>query len=568
MAALTLHNFSHSGSIVFSHSSSSSWNLSLALKNGVGFKKGKFLVFLSTHSNPKILKSNKKSRFGQRITPYDTDEEEEEEDEDEDEDDDGDGEFGDNEDGMAGDDWLMNDDFAQPHEYFVNGKKIKSHKGSGKRGNQRAEEQRKGSKALKSRQGLIASEHGNDDLRRNNAGDFYHTSNKMKEAGSFGVDEGRKMVSKASKENRYQRLSDEIDLDEKWFPLLDYLSTFGLKDSHFIQMYERHMPSLQINVCSAQERLDYLLSVGVKQRDVRRILLRQPQILEYTVENNLKSHVAFLMGLGIPNSRIGQIIARAPSLFSYSVENSLKPTVRYLIEEVGINEHDLGKVVQLSPQILVQRIDISWNTRYMFLSKELGAPRDSIVKMVKKHPQFLHYSIDDGLLPRINFLRSIGMCNSDILKVLTSLTQVLSLSLEDNLKPKYLYLVNELNNEVHSLTKYPMYLSLSLDQRIRARHRFLVSLKKAPKGPFPLGYCSRSLQRNMRSSDKLQKLPSYYYNPCSILASRPSTSSCLASQLSDTNMSKENELETPFKFKADVLTNQEENSINKLQLSG
>jgi len=32
-----------------------------------------------------------------------------------------------------------------------------------------------------------------------------------------------------------------------------------------------------------------------------------------------------------------------------------------------------------------------------------------------------------------------------------------------------------------------MYLSLSLDQRIRPRHRFLVSLKKAPKGPFPLG---------------------------------------------------------------------------------
>ncbi|TYK07917.1 transcription termination factor MTERF9 [Cucumis melo var. makuwa] len=295
-----------------------------------------------------------------------------------------------------------------------------------------------------------------------------------------------KMMTKKSMEIRFPRLAEEIELDEKWFPLLDYLTTFGLKESHFLQMYERHMPSLQINVYSAQERLEYLLSVGVKQRDVRRILLRQPQILEYTVENNLKSHVAFLLSLGIPNSRVGQIIAAAPSLFSYSVENSLKPTVRYLVEEVGIQEKDLGKVVQLSPQILVQRIDISWNTRYMFLSKEIGAPRDNVVKMVTKHPQLLHYSINDGLLPRINFLRSIGMRNSEILKVSTSLTQVFSLSLEDNLKPKYMYLINELRNEVKSLTKYPMYLSLSLDQRIRPRHRFLVSLKKAPKGPFPL----------------------------------------------------------------------------------
>jgi len=175
------------------------------------------------------------------------------------------------------------------------------------------------------------------------------------------------------------------------------------------------------------------LSTGVKSKDMKRILVRQPQILEYTL-SNLKSHVAFLESIGIPNSRIGQIISAAPSFFSYSVEQSLKPTIRYLIQEVGIEESDVGKVVQLSPQILVQRIDSAWKSRSLFLSKELGAPKHSIVKRVTKHPQLLHYSIEDGILPRINFLRSIGMRNSDILKVLTSLTQVLSLSLEENLK--------------------------------------------------------------------------------------------------------------------------------------
>ncbi|KAK3199887.1 hypothetical protein Dsin_023302 [Dipteronia sinensis] len=442
-------------------------------------------VVSSTHSNPKILKSNKKSRFGQPLSLYDDEEEAEAETEDDDDEDD-----------VEEDDWLTaddddEDDFAETQEYDVNGKRHKSRKGSNTRqGSLRSSVKDSGIGSLKSRQSLGFAEDqldvrkGRNTLEKSTVGNPYRTSSNSKEVGSVDVDVKEEPMTKNC--IRYKRLSEEIDLDVKWLPLINYLSTFGLKESHFIQMYERHMPSLQINVCSAQERLEYLLSVGVKQRDVRRILMRQPQILEYTVENNLKSHVAFLMSLGIPNSRIGQIIACAPSLFSYSVENSLKPTVRYLVEEVGINEKNIGKVVQLSPQILVQRIDISWNTRYIFLSKELGAPRDNVVKMVTKHPQLLHYSIDDGLLPRINFLRSIGMRNSEILKVLTSLTQVLSLSLEDNLKPKYMYLINELRNEVQSLTKYPMYLSLSLDQRIRPRHRFLVSLKKAPKGPFPL----------------------------------------------------------------------------------
>ncbi|KAJ6843488.1 transcription termination factor MTERF9, chloroplastic [Iris pallida] len=407
----------------------------------------------SSHSNPKILKSSRKSKQGRPTSFYDDDVDDEEQEEEEEEESERDDESEDD---------SSDSEYGNPHSHRKGLKLYSSitNKGSGtRRPSQKGRENRtKTGSSLKLVYGSTEVDVDTKDQLKN--GDFTET--------------------------RFQKLTEELDFDEKWFPLINYLTTFGLKESHFISIYERHLPSLQINLGSAQERLEYLLSVGVKHRDIKRILVRQPQILEYTVENNMKSHVAFLIDIGVPDSRIGHIISAAPSLFSYSVEHSLKPTIRYLVEEVGIKGSDVSKVVQLSPQILVQRIESTWTSRFSFLSKELGAPKDNIVKMVTKHPQLLHYSIEDGILPRINFLRSIGMHNSDILKVLTSLTQVLSLSLEGNLKPKYIYLVNELRNEVRSLTKYPMYLSLSLDQRIRPRHMFLVSLRKAPKGPFPL----------------------------------------------------------------------------------
>ncbi|KAM7498969.1 hypothetical protein LguiA_023383 [Lonicera macranthoides] len=414
---------------------------------------------ISSHSSPKILKSNRRSRYGEILSPYNSDDEDEDEDDDNDNELFSDGEFSEEEDSDAVSLRFKSQDTTNG----LHGRPRESEKGF-----RRSPITSEGQLEIKNGKSILDKKSGRsyDTLKK-----LYNT---------------RKKVAGDSTMNRFRRLSEELGLDERSFLLLDYLTSFGLKESHLIQMYERHMPSLQINEASARERLEFLISIGVKQKDIRKILLRQPQILEYTVENNLKSHVAFLTSLGIPDSRIGQIITATPSLFSYSVENSLKPTVRYLLEEVGIKKNDLSKVVQLSPQILVQRIENTWITRFRFLTKELGAPRENIVKMVTKHPQLLHYSIEDGLLPRINFLRSIGMRNSDILKVSTSLTQVFSLSLERNLKPKYMYLVNELRNEVQSLTKYPTYLSLSLDQRIRPRHRFLVALKKAPKGPFPL----------------------------------------------------------------------------------
>ncbi|KAK6149385.1 hypothetical protein DH2020_016910 [Rehmannia glutinosa] len=431
----------------------------------------------SSHSNPKILKSNRRSRYGQPLSPYDSDDED-------------DGDVGGSDE--IDDDWSADEEFGDVKISAADRQRLKlrsvASKGQGNtRHTGKGWDMQSSSPArnLEKRQGKSPAKNGRHTLEKIDRDSSYSGSMKSSSINSLSVNSKDKEAGSLSK-SRFCNLSKELDLDERYFPLLDYLSTFGLKESHFIQMYERHMPSLQINVESAEERLEYLLSVGVKHRDIRKIILRQPQILEYTVENNLKSHVSFLSSLGIPESRIGQIITATPSLFSYSVENSLKPTVKYLLDEIGIQEKDISKVVQLSPQILVQRIDNTWNTRLTFLMKELGAPRQSIVKMVRKHPQILHYSVEAGLLPRITFLRSIGMRNSDILKVLTSLTQVFSLSLEGNLKPKYMYLINELRNEVHSLTKYPMYLSLSLDQRIRPRHRFLVSLKKAPKGPFPL----------------------------------------------------------------------------------
>lgn len=57
-------------------------------------------VVLSTHSNAKILKTNRKSRYGQTLSLYDDDSEEEGEDDDDDDDE------------GKEDDWLADDDVS------------------------------------------------------------------------------------------------------------------------------------------------------------------------------------------------------------------------------------------------------------------------------------------------------------------------------------------------------------------------------------------------------------------------------------------------------------------------
>lgn len=67
-------------------------------------------MVLSTHSNSRILKSNRRSRFGNVLSPFDSDEEKDAEDDEDDDDDD--------DDDVAENDWLPNVSFCYSFLYL------------------------------------------------------------------------------------------------------------------------------------------------------------------------------------------------------------------------------------------------------------------------------------------------------------------------------------------------------------------------------------------------------------------------------------------------------------------
>lgn len=282
------------------------------------------------------------------------------------------------------------------------------------------------------------------------------------------------------------KLSCDLNLEPKFFPLLSYLHQLGLGETDFRKIAERHKTCLHTNAVMAKERVEYLLNEGVESENLSKLIVRHPQILEYTIDRGMKPRIQYLKRIGVPESKLGRVITVAPSLLECSLQRSLIPRVQYLKDVVGIKDADIGLIVTRSPQVLTQSIEDSLEPRVEFFIAEIGVTKEKLAKMVTRHPQLLHYSVEDGMNPRVDYLRSIGLSKEDILKVFARLTQILSLSIENCLKPKYEYLVKELQGGPHTVTSFPAYFSLSLEQRIKPRHRFLVALKRLPTGPFPM----------------------------------------------------------------------------------
>jgi len=95
--------------------------------------------------------------------------------------------------------------------------------------------------------------------------------------------------------------------------------------------------------------------------------------------------------------------------------------------------------------------------------------------VVTRLPPVLGYSIEDGMMPRVQYLKDIGVKEDDIGKVVTRLPPVLGLSVENNLKPTYEYLRENFNVNVENIVADPILLSFSLNNRIKPRYEFLKS---------------------------------------------------------------------------------------------
>merc|ERR1712216_572539 len=143
-----------------------------------------------------------------------------------------------------------------------------------------------------------------------------------------------------------------------------------------------------------------------------------------------------------------------------------------------------AKVITRNPAALTFSVEDQIAPRVEFL-KNLGISHENVAKLILRHPQTLQYSFD-GIKEHVNFLaKDCKMNDEEVAKTISRLNTFFSLSLEDNLRPKYEYLIDELGGTKQTAISFPAYWSLALDTRIKPRHRFMEEYNAAPD-PFPM----------------------------------------------------------------------------------
>ncbi|XP_042521355.1 transcription termination factor MTEF1, chloroplastic-like [Macadamia integrifolia] len=120
-------------------------------------------------------------------------------------------------------------------------------------------------------------------------------------------------------------------------------------------------------------------------------------------------------------------------------------------------------------EILLSHVDLCLRHTLLFL-RELGLEKLNLPTSLNAH--LLNTPVDK-LEAKIKFLQSLGFSREEASRACSCLLAIFGYSIENNMRPKFKYLVKEMERDIQELKEFLQYFAFSLEKRIAPRHLHL-----------------------------------------------------------------------------------------------
>ncbi|CAH9106892.1 unnamed protein product [Cuscuta europaea] len=210
-----------------------------------------------------------------------------------------------------------------------------------------------------------------------------------------------------------------------------------------------------------QENLLYLDSLGI---DSFRCLASHPLLLSASLLQ-FKSVVDFLYTLDISIREIRRAVHMCPEILTASVPRTLRPAVIFLLHEAGVEGRNLPGVIHGRPRLLTCSVEEQLRPALFFLQSDVG------IKDVSRWTALLSCSVESKFMPRLDYFQKLGFSKGEAILMFRRFPSLFCYSIEENMEPKFNYFMVETGRELKELIDFPQYFSYSLEKRIKPRHQ-------------------------------------------------------------------------------------------------
>ncbi|KAL6994457.1 Transcription termination factor mterf5, chloroplastic [Sarracenia purpurea var. burkii] len=240
----------------------------------------------------------------------------------------------------------------------------------------------------------------------------------------------------------------------------------------------------------------YLMELGMELELIKEVTRKFPAFAYYSLEGKIKPVVEFLLDIGVQKSEISTILTKRPQLCGISLSENLIPTMTFL-ENLGVDKKQWATVIYRFPALLTySRQKLKATVDFLY---EVGLAADNVGKILTRCPNIVSYSVEDNLRPTAEYFDSIGV---DVAALLYRSPQTFGLSIEANLKPVTQFFLEkgyDIGNVANMVSRYGSLYTFSLSGNLVPKWEFFQTMgyPKSELVKFPQ-YFGYSLEKRIK----------------------------------------------------------------------
>ena len=207
-----------------------------------------------------------------------------------------------------------------------------------------------------------------------------------------------------------------------------------------------------------------------------------------------------MLDLGLSRSQVAKAVARFPEILCYSIEQNMEPTMQWFLN-FGLSKSQFAKHVVGFPRIFSYSIEQNFQPKVQWLLA-LGVSKSELAKAIAAKPHILGLSIEN-VEAKVRWFQDLGFSKCQITKLVATCPSLLGLNIGRNLEPKYALLLDSFGNHeaVQLIAKYPPILALS-HQRLAGRLRVLEQRGEKAKLASVMSLTEEAFQRHFFSQTR------------------------------------------------------------------
>lgn len=213
------------------------------------------------------------------------------------------------------------------------------------------------------------------------------------------------------------------------------------------------------------ENLRYLKAIGVIDPNTKPHLLPSPDAI-----TQMLSTIDFFKSKGFHDTDFSRLASISPQLFSCDFDlTDVEPVFQFLATDLQASVEESKGLIINCPQILFSDVEYCLKPTLDYL-KQLGVAKLNVAS--KLNANLLNIR-EERLRSKVKFLKSIGLSHKEAASFCARIPAVFGYSIENNLRPKLEYLLEEMERSMDELKEFPQYFGFSLKKRIVPRHLHL-----------------------------------------------------------------------------------------------